>query len=171
MKKIVLLLLILSATSVFSQSKDNPLVILDTKKLGFMRDIPNEMEAIKSDDISTITVFKDSVISKKYGSDYGVIVITSKKYILETFYKDFIQNSPLKENIKSTEVLADIGIIGVDLKEKNQPYNELYKYIYTNTASQKILKIAEIIFINPEDAIKISPKWINGALEISAEVE
>lgn len=128
------------------------------------------MKALKSEDISSVIVIKDSLIVKKYDAEYGVLVITTKKYILETFYKDNIQNSPLKDNIKSPEDLARIGVV-TEKDSKNQPYDELSKYIYTNTANKKIKKIASIVFINPDEAVNINPKWTFGAISISAEIE
>ncbi|MEO5775331.1 MAG: hypothetical protein ABIQ27_00405 [Flavobacterium sp.] len=169
MKKILFLFSFFYVSLMFSQAKDNALIVLDSKKLGLMKDLTKEMEAINPDDISTLTVFKDTLITKQYGTEYGVIVITTKKYILETFYKDNIQNSPLKEKINSPEDFAKIGVITDKPDSKNQPYDELSKYIYTNTANEKIKKIASIFFINPEDAVKINPKWTLGAIEISAE--
>lgn len=169
MKKLALLISILFYSISFSQEKANPMIVLDAKKIGFMKEVEKEMKALNPDDISTVTVFKDSLISKKYGSEYGVIIITTKKHISNTFYKDFIANSTLNEKIKSVEDLEQIGLIGVDSGDKNQPYTELSKYIFTNTINEKILKITEMVFLKPEDAIKLNPKWIKGALEIISE--
>jgi len=140
MKKITLILSILFISTIYGQTKPGPLIVLDAKKIGFMQDIKKEMEAINPDDISTLTVYKDSLICKKYDSNYGVIIITTKKFILDTFYKNNIENSPLKEKIKSPEDLLKIGIINGDSKSKNQPYDELSKYIDTYTINEKIKK-------------------------------
>lgn len=136
-----------------------------------LKDIKEQMEAINPNDISTLTVYKDSLVCKKYGSNSGVIVITNKKFILDTFYKNNIKNSPLKEKIKSPEDLLTIGVLNNNPESKNQPYDELYKYIDTYTINEKIEKVAKITFINPEDSIKINPEWINGAIEIDATIE
>lgn len=168
MKKLVFLFSILFVSSLFAQSKMNPLIVVDAQKIGFMQDHKDLMENMNPNDISTLTVYKDSLICKKYESNSGVIVITTKKFILNTFYKNNIENSPLKEKIKSPEDLLKIGIIHSDLKSKNQPYDELYKYIDTYNINEKIKKIAKIIYLNPEDSIKLNPEWINGAMEISS---
>ncbi len=171
MKKIVLLLLILFISNVYAQSQLSPMIVLDAEKLGFMQDLKAKMEDINPDDISTVTVYKDSLICKKYDSNSGVIIITTKKFILDTFYKNNIENSSLKEKIKSSEDLLKIGIVSGDSKSKNQPYDELSKYIDTYTSNEKIKKITSIFYINPADSIQLNPEWINGAIEISTVIE
>lgn len=168
MKKFLLLFSLLFVSSLFAQSKMNPLIVVDAKKIGFMQDHKDLMENMNPNDISTLTVYKDSLVCKKYGSNSGVIVITNKKFILDTFYKNNIENSPLKEKIKSPEDLLKIGVINDNPNSKNQPYDELYKYIDTYTISEKIKKIAQIFYINPEDSIKLNLEWTNGAIEISS---
>lgn len=170
MKKLFLIFSIFFLSNVFAQQQ-NPLIVLDAKKIGFMKDIKEQMEAINPDDISTLTVYKDSLVCKKYGSNSGAIIITTKKYILATFFKNNIENSPLKEKIKSSEDLLKIGVITNHPDSKNQPYDELYKYIDTNTISEKIKKIAKITFVNPEESIKLNPNWVDGAIEINAVIE
>lgn len=171
MKKIALLLSILYISTVYGQTQQSPLIVLDAKKLGFMQDVKEQMDAINPNDISTLTVYKDSLICKKYGSNSGVIIITTKKYILDTFYKNNIENSPLKANIASPENLLEIGVVNDNPKSKNQPYDELYKYIDTYTINEKIKKVTKISYIKPEDATKINPEWINGAIEIDSKLE
>ena len=171
MKKILLLVSLFYISSLFAQSKQNPLVILDSKKIGFVQDLKKEMDAINPQDISKVTVLKDTIISKKYGSNFGVIIITTKKYILDTFFENFIKNSSIKEKIKSPEDLLKIGVISDKRESKNQPYDELSKYIFTNTINEKIKKISSIFFIDTENALKINPKWENGAIEINSEGE
>jgi hypothetical protein len=171
MKKITLLLSILFISTIYGQTKQSPLIVLDAKKIGFMQDIKEQMEAINPNDISTLTVYKDSLVCKKYGSNSGVIIITTKKFILDTFYKNNIENSPLKEKIKSPEDLLKIGIINSDSKSKNQPYDELYKYVDTYTINEKIKKVVEIFYINATDSIQLNPEWINGAIEITSAIE
>jgi hypothetical protein len=155
----------------YGQSQQNPLIVLDAKKIGFMKDIKEKMEAINPDDISTLTVYKDSLICKKYDSNSGVIIITTKKFILNTFYKNNIENSPLKDKIKSANDLLKIGVVNDNPKSKNQPYDELCKYIDTYTINEKIKKIAKINYLNPEDSIKLNPEWLNGAIEIDSIIE
>jgi len=171
MKKLLLLFSILFLSNLYAQSQQSPLIVLDAKKIGFMQDIKEQMEAIIPDEISTLTVYKDSLVCKKYGSKSGVIIITTKKFILNTFYKNNIENSPLKENIKSPEDLLKIGIINSNSKSKNEPYDELSKYIDTYTINEKIKKIVEIFYINSADSIQLNPEWTNGAIEISSEIE
>jgi len=171
MKKITLLLSILFMSTVYGQTQQSPLIVLDANKLGFMQDIKEQMEAINPNDISTLTVYKDSLICTKYGSNSGVIIITTKKFILDTFYKNNIENSPLKANIASPEDLLKIGVITDHPDSKNQPYDELYKYIDTYTISEKVKKVAKITYLNPENSIKLNPEWINGAIEIDAIIE
>jgi hypothetical protein len=171
MKKLLFLFSILFLSNLYAQSQKGPLIVLDAKKLGFMQDIKEQMEAINPDDISTLTVYKDSLVCTKFGSNSGAIIITTKKYILDTFFRNNIEKSPLKEKIKSSDDLLKIGVITDHPESKNQPYDELYKYIDTYTINEKIKKIAKIIYLNPEDSIKLNPEWINGALEIDAEIE
>jgi hypothetical protein len=168
MKKLFFLFSALFVSSLFAQSKMNPLIVVDAQKIGFMQDHKDLMDAINPNDISTLTVYKDSLVCKKYGSNSGVIVITTKKFILDTFYKNNIENSPLKEKINSPEDLLKIGIISADSKSKIQPYDELSKYIDTYTINAKIEKIAKIVYLQSEDSIKLNPEWINGAIEISS---
>ena len=146
-------------------------MVLDAKKIGFMQDNKELMDNINPNDISTLTVYKDSLVCLKYGSNSGVIVITTKKFILDTFYKNNIENSPLKEKIKTPEDLLKIGVVNNNPNSKNQPYDELYKYIDTNTINEKIKKVTKINYINPEDSIKLNPEWTNGAIEIDSEIE
>lgn len=169
MKRAVIFLVLFLGFKLFSQKNADPIVVVDSKIIGKMNENKNIIENIKSEDVSTVTVFKDSLMSKKYGSDYGVIIITTKKYIINTFYENFIKNTSLKENIKSANELIQVGIIGMNNKSKNQPYDELLNYIYTNTINEKIKKITKITFIKPIDAIKLNENWVNGALEIDSE--
>lgn len=168
-KKAFLLVLTLLLTNVYAQN--NPLIVVDAKKIGFMKDINEQIQAINPDDVSIVTVFKDSLVCEKYGSKTGVIVITTKKYIRDTFYSNFIAISSLKEKIKTSDDLTTIGIFGGNATNKNQPYDELVKYIDTYTINQTIEKIAQMVFIEPKDAIKLNPEWTNGALEITAKFE
>jgi len=171
MKKLLLLFSIFVLPNLYAQSQQSPLIILDAKKIGFMQDIKAQMDALNPNDISTLTVYKDSLVCQKYGSNSGAIIITTKKYILDTFYKNNIENSPLKEKIKSSDDLLKIGVVTHNPESKNQPYDEFYQYIDTYTISEKIKKAAKITYLNPEDAIKINPEWINGAIEIDSEIE
>lgn len=171
MKRLLLLVSIFFLSNLYAQSQSGPLIVLDAKKLGFMQDIKEQMEAINPEDISTLTVYKDSLVCKKYGSNSGAIIITTKKFILNTFYKNNIENSPLKEKIKSPDDLLKIGVVTDHPESKNQPYDELHQYIDTYTISEKIKKIAKITYLNSEDSIKLNPEWINGAIEIEAVIE
>lgn len=137
MKKLLFLFSILFLSNLYAQSQKGPLIVLDAKKLGFMQDIKEQMEAINPDDISTLTVYKDSLVCTKYGSNSGAIIITTKKYILDTFFRNNIEKSPLKEKIKSSDDLLKIGVITDRPESKNQPYDELYKYIDTYTINEK----------------------------------
>lgn len=168
MKKILILISVLFVSSLFAQSKMNPLIVVDAQKIGFMQDHKDLMDNMNPNDISTLTVYKDSLVCKKYGSNSGVIVITNKKFILDTFYKNNIENSPLKEKIKSPADLLKIGVINDNPNSKNQPYDEFYKYIDTYTINEKIKKVVKITYLNPDDSVKINSEWINGAIEISS---
>lgn len=167
MKKIIIAFILLN-TVVFAQKPD-PVVFIDTQKIGFMSEIETKIKELNPNDISTLVVYKDSLISKKYGSEYGVILITTKKYILDTFYKNFIENSPLKNKITSPEGLLSIGVFCENFKDKDQPYTELVKYISTNANNEEIQKVVAISFIKPKDSMKLFPEWKNGAIEISSE--
>lgn len=171
MKKSILISIILFVTTISAQTKSNPVVVIDAQKIGFYQDVETQIKALNSEDISTVTVYKDTLVTKKYGSDFGVIIITTKKYILDTFFKNFIENSTLKEKIKTAEDLKIIGVISGKPNSKNQPYDELSKYIFTNTITEKVKKIESIFFINPEDAVKINSAWTSGAIEISSTEE
>ncbi|MCV9926413.1 TonB-dependent receptor plug domain-containing protein [Flavobacterium sp. LS1R49] len=167
MKKVYLFLSLILVCFTYGQNKPQPLVILDAKKIGFMDEVKNTLESINPNDISTMTVYKDAN-SMKYGSDSGVIIITTKKFILDTFYKNNIENTPLKLVIPSAEYLSKIGIISDKPKNKNQAYDELLRYIDTNTVNNKIEKIGSIVFIKPVDSQKLNPDWKFGAIEINA---
>lgn len=171
MKKILFLFAVLFTVVLKGQTKENPLVILDAKKLGFMQDVQKEIEAINPDDIATVTIYKDSSVSKIYQSEQGVMVITTKKFILTSFYQKYISDSPLKEQIKSSEDLLKIGVVTDNPKSKNQPYDELSKYIDTYTITQKILAAKNISFINPKDSMQINPDWKFGAIQITPKKE
>lgn len=166
MKKVYLLFVVIFTCFTYAQNKPNPLVILDSKKIGYMDQAKKILEPIDPNEISTVSVYKDVVTAKKYGSDSGVIVITTKKFILDTFFKNNIENSPLKKEIPDTEYLSKIAIIGSKVESKNLPYDELLKYIDTNSVNDIVLKIAAITFIEPADSQKINPDWKFGALEI-----
>ncbi|MFH6999840.1 TonB-dependent receptor [Flavobacterium sp. FlaQc-57] len=169
MKKVYFLVAVLFTCLISGQNKENPLVILDSKNIGFMNEAQPILEPINPNDISTMSVYKGDA-SKKYGSENGVIIITTKKYILDTFYKNNIENSSLKKEIPTTEILAKIGVFGSKADSKNLPYDELIKYVDTNTVNDTVLKIASITFIKPLDAQKINPDWKFGALEIKPSV-
>lgn len=170
MKKVYFLVAVLFTCLISGQNKENPLIILDSKKIGFMNEVQSILEPINPNDISTMSVYKGDDASQKYGSKSGVIIITTKKFILDSFYKNNIENSPLRKEIPTTEILAKIGVFGSKADSKNLPYDELIKYIDTNTVNDKILKIASITFIKPLDAQKINPDWKFGALEIKSSV-
>ncbi|WP_293871983.1 hypothetical protein [Flavobacterium sp.] len=169
MKNLLFLFSFLFLGNLHAQQKHNTVVVLDAQKIGFYNEVENQIKALKSEGISTVTVLKDTTITKGYGSDHGVIIITTKKYILNTFFRDFIEKSTLKEKIKTPDDLKIIGVVTDKPNSKNKPYDELSKYIFTNTITEKIKKVVSIIYIKPKDAVKINPDWINGAIEISSE--
>lgn len=179
MKKVYFLIAVLFTCLVSGQNKENPLIILDSKKIGFMNEVQSILEPINPNDISTMSVYKGDA-SQKYGSQSGVIIITTKKYILDTFYKNNIENSPLKKEIPTTEDLLKIGVIAnvktgtmtttTKSDGKNQPYDQLSKYIDNNTINEKIQKIESIVFIKPSNSEKIKSDWKFGALEITSSV-
>lgn len=165
MKKLFVFCLLFVAVTASAQM--NPLVILDGKKLGYMNDVKKEMQDIVPNDVASMTVLKDIEAAKSYGSDSGVIIIVRKKYLLDSFYAENIQNSALKERIKSAEDLTKIGIVNAD-KGKNV-YDELSKYVFTNTVNKKILKVTGILFFDAKEAVRLNPAWTSGAIEISSE--
>ena len=171
MTKILSSLAIFLSCLAHSQNPNNLLTILDAKKIGLILDVREQLESIKPDDISSLTVYKDPVTLKKYGAEFGVIIVTTKKFILDTFYKNNIENSPLQLKISTAEDLLKIGVITDHPESKNQPYDELAKYIDTYTLNDKTKKIGSIFFIKPTDAKKINPDWIFGAIEIISEKE
>ena len=96
MKKLLLLFSVLFVSSLFAQSKMNPLIVVDAQKIGFMQDHKDLIENMNPNDISTLTVYKDSLVCKKYGSNSGVIVITNKKLVL--FLKKLTKDIFIKMN-------------------------------------------------------------------------
>ncbi|MNS03430.1 hypothetical protein D3C72_347670 [compost metagenome] len=171
MTKIFSSLALLLSCLAHSQNPNNLLTILDSKKIGLILDVREQLESIKPDDISSLTVYKDPITIKKYGAEFGVIIVTTKKFILDTFYKNNIENSPLKSKIPTAEDLLKIGVVTDHPESKNQPYDELSKYIDTYTLNDKIKKIGSIYFIKPMDSKKINPNWEFGAIEIISEKE
>ena len=172
MKKIIFSFFLFCTCLAYTQKNANPLVILDAKNIGYMSgDAGKILEPLNPDTISTLIVYKDSISKNKYNSNSGVIVITTKAFILDSFYKNFISNSNLKSNIKTPDDLLKIGVVTGNPDSKNQPYDELIKYIDTDARGEKVKKIAGIFFIKPSDAKKINSKWEFGAIEITSEKE
>ena len=167
MKKVYFLIAVLFVCFTYAQDNPQPLIILDAQNIGFMNKAQSILDPINPDDISTISVIKGEA-AKKYGSDFGVIIITTKKYILDTFFKNNIENSPLKKEITTTEDLSKIGVFGSKTDSKNLPYDELIKYVDTKNVDEIVLKIASISYIKPKDAQKMNPDWKFGAIEITS---
>ena len=108
-------------------------------------------------------------ILQKFDSNSGVVIFASKKFILDTFYKNHIEKSPLKKEIPSVDYLSKIGIIGSIVDSKYLPYDdELSKYINITTIKGEEKKIASITFIKPADSQKLNTEWKFGALEITS---
>lgn len=164
MKKTFLLLCILFFCVGNAQDKSNPLVILNAEKLGY-KNVEEVLKPLKKEDIATLSVVKEGGL-EKYGSNSGVIIITTKKFIIDTFYKNNIENSKLKKDIPAAASLSKIGIIGSNADSANQPYEELAKYININLDENLVQKIASIAFIKPSLAVKMNPDWKFGAIEI-----
>ncbi|WP_337966918.1 hypothetical protein [uncultured Flavobacterium sp.] len=167
MKKVCFLLVVLFTCLVSGQKKGNPLVILDSKSIGYMDQAENKLKHINQNDM-LLFIYKGSAdeILKKFGSNSGVVIVATKKFILETFYKNNIENSPLKKEIPTIESLSKIGIIGSKAESKNLPYDELVRYIKTTPHNEDVLKIASIAFIKASDAQQMNPDWKFGAIEI-----
>lgn len=163
MKKVYFVFCILFAYVVHGQNKPNPLVILNAENIGY-KNVEEVLKPIKREDIGVLSIAKEDAL-ERYGSNSGVIVIATKKFILDTFYKNNIENSPLKKEIPTVASLSKIGIIGRN-ESKNQPYDELAKYININLAENLVQKIASISFIEPSVAVKMNPDWEFGAIEI-----
>lgn len=172
MKKLFFLFSVLFTCLISAQTKENPLVILDAKNIGYMDQAENTLKLINKNDLLTY-VYKGSgaEILQKFGSNSGVVIIATKKFILETFYQNNIENSPLKKEIPSAEYLSKIGIFGSKPESKNLPYDELVKYINISIINEDVKKIASISFIKPADSQKINQKWKFGALEITSTKE
>lgn len=167
MKKVCFLFAILFTCLVSGQNTGNPLVILDSKSIGYMNQVENKLKRIDQNDMQAF-VYKGSAneILDKFGSNSGVLIFATNKFIVETFYKNNIENSSLKKEIPTIEALSKIGIIGSKAESKHLPYAELVRYIKTTPSNDDMLKIASITFIKPSDAQKMNPDWKFGAIEI-----
>ncbi|MBB4801495.1 hypothetical protein HNP37_001556 [Flavobacterium nitrogenifigens] len=165
MKKIFAVLTVFFTCFISGQTKDNPLVILDSKSIGYMDQ--NKLKHIDPNDMQ-LFIYKGtrSEILEKFGSNSGVVIFATNKYILETFYKDNIENSSLKKEIPTVDRLSKIGVIGSKAEVKNLPYAELVRYIKTTPNNDDVLKITSIAFIEPSVAVKMNPDWKFGAIEI-----
>ena len=172
MKKVYFLFCILYACFIYGQNASNPLVIFNGKNIGY-KNPEDVLKTIKKQDLATLGIFKGDTEDalKKYGSNSGVVVITTKKFILDTFYKNNIENSPLKKEIPTTDILSKIGIVVSKAENKNQPYEELSKYINIDLSEDSVLKIASITFIKPVDAVKMNSEWKFGAIEIMSTLD
>ena len=164
MKKVYFVFCILFAYVIHGQNKPKTLVILNNENIGY-KDGQGVLNPIKQEDIATLSVLKEDAF-EKYGSKSGVVFITTKKFVIDTFYKNNIENSELKKKIPTKESLAKIGIIGRKAESKNQPYEELTKYINISLEENDVQKIASISFVEPSVAVKINPDWKFGAIEI-----
>jgi rRNA processing protein Gar1 len=167
MKKVCFLFTILFTCLVYGQTKDNPLVILDSKSIGYIDQAENTLKHINQNDM-LIFIYKGNAeeVEQKFGSKSGVIIYATKKYILNTFYQNNIENSPLKKDIPTKDHLSKIGIIGSIAGNINQPYDELVNYISITPNNETVKKIVSITFIKPTDAQIINPDWKFGAIEI-----
>lgn len=167
MKRIVFSFFLLCTFSGYTQSQSHPLVILDSKNMGYM-----DLKLIDPKDM-LIYVYKGNAaeILKKFDTNSGVVIFASKRFILDAFYKSNIENSPLKKEIPNSEYLSKMGIIGSKAESKYLPYDELSKYINISTIKGDEKKIASITFIKATDSQKINPEWEFGALEITSTTE
>lgn len=172
MKKVCFLFTILFTYLVSGQTKNNPLVILDSKSIGYMDQAENTLKNINQSDLLTF-IYKGNAeeVEQKFGSKSGVLIFATKKYILNTFYQNNIENSPLKRDIPTTDCLSKIGIIGSIAGNINQPYDELVNYISITPNNEAEKKIASITFIKPIDAQIINPDWKFGAIEIMSTID
>lgn len=169
MKRIILSIFLFCTCLGYTQNEPNPLVILDSKNIGYMDIAQNTLKLINPNDM-LMYVYKGSgtEILQKFDSNSGVIIFATKKFILDTFYKNNIENSPLKKDIPSVDYLSKVGIIGSKGDNKYQPYYELIKYINYTTINEEVIKITSLIFVKPTDSKKIDSKWKYGALEITS---
>jgi|GEM_PF-1647211 len=172
MKTVFFLFTILFTCLVSGQTKDNPLVILDSKSIGYMNQAESTLKNIAQSDL-LIFIYKGSAeeVEQKFGSKSGVIIFATKKYILNTFYQNNIENSPLKKDIPTTDYLSKVGIIGSIAGNINQPYDELVNYISITPNNETAKKIASITLIKPTDAQIINPDWKFGAIEIMSTID
>lgn len=166
MKKLFVVLTVLFTCFISGQTKDNPLIILDSKNIGYMNQAEKTLQRINPDDV-ILSIYKASSdeIFQKFGSKSGVLIYTTKKYILHTFFKNNIENSPIKKDIPTIDRLSKIGVVGSVADNKDLPYAELIRYINATSINEE-LKIASISFIEPSVAVKMNPNWKFGAIEI-----
>src|SRR5690606_2420312 len=101
----------------------------DSKSIGYIDQAENILKHFNQNDL-LIFIYKGNAeeVEQKFGSKSGVIIYATKKYILNTFYQNNIENSPLKKDIPTTDHLSKIGIIGSVAGNINQPYDELVNY-------------------------------------------
>lgn len=172
MKKVCFLFAILFTSLVSGQAKENPLVILDSKSIGYMDQAENTLKHINQNDM-LLFFYKGNAeeIEQKFGSKSGVLIYVTKKYILDTFYKNNIEHSSLKTIIPTIESLSKIGIIGSKAEFKDLPYAELVRYIKTTPNTDDVLKISSIAFVEPSVAVQMNPDWKFGAIEIMSTMD
>ncbi len=172
MKTVCFLFTIIFTCIVSGQTKDNPLVILDSKCIGYMEQAENTLKNINQNDLLPF-IYKGNAeeVEQKFGSKSGVLIFATKKYILNTFYQNNIENSPLKKDIPTTDFLSKIGVIGSIASNINQPYDELVNYISITPNNKAVKKIASITFIKPTDAQTINSDWKFGAIEIMSTID
>lgn len=172
MKNVCFLFSILFTCLVSGQTKDNPLIILDSKSIGYLDQAQNILKHIDQNDM-LIFIYKGTAeeIEQKFGSKSGVLIYVTKKYILDTFYKNNIENSSLKTIIPTIESLSKIGIIGSKAAFKDLPYAELVRYIKTTPSTDEVLKISSIAFVEPNIAVQMNSDWKFGAIEIMSTTD
>ncbi len=168
MKKIILLvsILILSASHAQNKPKQKTITIVDGKIKNIDRN-SKDYKPLDSDNTLIIRILKDSVDYNKTIFKAPFIVVVTKPYVLEEFYKIALEKDPtLKNNIPSADYLLKIGVISSNTKGIINPYGQFYKYVYTNDLKVTMRKIGSIVYIEPENAVKLNPKWIYGAIKI-----
>ncbi|WET01644.1 hypothetical protein [Flavobacterium sp. YJ01] len=172
MKKLFVVLTVFFSCFISGQTKGNPLVILDSKNIGYMDQAENTLKHINQNDM-LLFFYKGNAeeIEQKFGSKSGVLIYVTKKYILDTFYKNNIEHSSLKTIIPTIESLSKIGIIGSRAEFKDLPYAELVRYIKTTPNTDDALKISSIAFVEPSVAIQLNPDWKFGAIEIMSTMD
>lgn len=168
MKKIILFItiLILSTTHAQNKPKQKVVTIVDGQVKQFDRN-SKDYKPLDMNKILLTRILKDSIDYNKYPFKSPVIIVVTKSYILNEFYRIALEKNPmLKKDIPSADYLLKIDVVSKKADNIEYPYNHFYKYVYTNDIKETVAKFDSIVYVKPEEAVKKNPKWTHGVLGI-----